>query len=339
MIPKDENLNKNQTKPQEKFLTNFSVDSFCYCHLGNTFCIFQSINNALNLIYTGENKAIIIYDLNDNKKLNEIKNAHKEYITDFKHFLDKNKKMDLIMTTSTEDNNIKIWNFHDFECLLNLEKIYDDGLIYSPCFFTDNNQQFIIVSNCNWDNHSDKMKVFDLNGKQIKEIDNLDEQILFTDVYDDNMVSKKYIIVGTTHCAKSYDYDNNEVYHEYSDVTNVFHLNIIIYNKDNITQLIASCHDGFIRIWDFHETRLLKKIFIVKGWLYGICLWKDEYLLVGYYQKIKLIDLKNGESIETIEAHNDKAITIKKFIHPKYGEFFVSQGFKRDQIKLWVNKK
>ena len=343
MIANVENLNKNKinkelSESKEDFLNNFSIDSFCYCHLGNTFCVFKSSNNGLYLIYSGENKAIISFDLNDNKKINEIKNAHNEYITDFKHYLDQNKKIDLIMTTSTEDNNIKIWNFKNFECLLNLEKIYNDGFIYSSSFLLDNNQIYIITSNCNWYSNSENMKVFDLNGKQIKVIKNSNEQILFLDAYYDNILSKYYIIIGTIHYVKSYDYENNEVYHEYYEVYNSFHLNIIIYKKDNIIQLIDSSTDGYIRIWNFHTNALITKIYVAKGWLYGICLWKEDYLLVGYFKNIKIIDLKKRESIKTLESHKNKVITITKFVHPKYGYCFLSQGYKKDKIKLWLIK-
>ena len=239
------------------------------------------------------------------------------------------------MTTSAEDNNIKIWNFKNFECLLNLEKIYNDGFIYSSSFLLDNNQIYIITSNCNWYSNSENMKVFDLNGNQINEIKNSNDQILFIDVYYDNILSTNYIITGTIHYIKSYNYQNKEVYHEYYDVYNVFHLNIIIYEKDNIIQLIDCCTDGYVKIWNFHENKLLKKIYVHKNWIYGICLWEEGYLLVGYYKNIKLIDLKKGESIKTIEAHNDKVITIKKFKHPKYGDCFLSQGYKKNKIKFW----
>ena len=100
MIANVENLNKNKinkelSESKEDFLNNFSIDSFCYCHLGNTFCVFKSSNNGLYLIYSGENKAIISFDLNDNKKINEIKNAHNEYTIIFIYFsIISKRKMD-----------------------------------------------------------------------------------------------------------------------------------------------------------------------------------------------------------------------------------------------------
>ena len=38
-------------------------DSYSLCSLDNIFSVFNSINNILYLIYTKENKAIILYDI------------------------------------------------------------------------------------------------------------------------------------------------------------------------------------------------------------------------------------------------------------------------------------
>lgn len=51
---------------------------------------------------------------------------------------------------------------------------------------------------------------------------------------------------------------------------------------------------------------------------------------------IKLIELKNGTIIKSLLGHKDIAFTIKKMIHPKYGECLVSQGQYNEDIKLWI---
>jgi len=43
--------------------------------------------------------------------------------------------------------------------------------------------------------------------------------------------------------------------------------------------------------------------------------------------------------IKSLIGHNNEVITIKKIIHPLFGECMISQGLEKDQIKLWVNKK
>ena len=42
--------------------------------------------------------------------------------------------------------------------------------------------------------------------------------------------------------------------------------------------------------------------------------------------------------IKEFKGHVDMVCTVKKIIHPEYGECLISQGYKLDQIKLWINK-
>ena len=64
--------------------------------------------------------SLISYDLIDNKKIIEIKNAHSKYITNLRHYLDKLNKRDLIMSISRDINDIKIWNINIFSILLHM---------------------------------------------------------------------------------------------------------------------------------------------------------------------------------------------------------------------------
>ena len=50
---------------------------------------------------------------------------------------------------------------------------------------------------------------------------------------------------------------------------------------------------------------------------------------------IKIIDLDNGIVIKNINGHNSGVISIKKIMHPEYGECLLSQGALYDQLKLW----
>ena len=89
---------------------------------------------------------------------------------------------------------------------------------------------------------------------------------------------------------------------------------------------------------DFHSGLLLNKIKISDKSLYCICLWNDNYLFVGCADKtIKLIELKNGLIVKSLSSHEKEVITVKKIIHPKYGECLISQNLGKSKIKLWVN--
>ena len=125
--------NSNENKTCENLCRFIEFNSYLkYSYtphaLDNTFIVFTSIENIITIIYADINLSIISYNLNDNKKINEIKNAHKNEISNFRHFLDKNNKRDLIISISAKDNNLKLWNYNNFECLINLDKIYSEGL-------------------------------------------------------------------------------------------------------------------------------------------------------------------------------------------------------------------
>ena len=105
-------INKNKDSKIKVYNLNFKnidlrLDSYCYIVLDNSFNVFKSIDNILYLIYTNKNNSIISYNLINNCKIIEIKNAHKQYITNFRYYLDKKNKRDLIISISAYDNNIK----------------------------------------------------------------------------------------------------------------------------------------------------------------------------------------------------------------------------------------
>ena len=88
--------------------------------------------------------------MND-QNINQIKKAHKKFITNIRHCLDNYHKRDLVITVSLDDNNIKLWNANDCQNLLNIENINKNGGILSAFFLNDydKKQIFIISSNQN----------------------------------------------------------------------------------------------------------------------------------------------------------------------------------------------
>ena len=73
--------------------------------------------------------------------------------------------------------------------------------------------------------------------------------------------------------------------------------------------------------------------------MYGICLWNNEFLLVGSDDRtISIIELKGGTIIKKLIGHNDRVLGIKKINHSKYGKCLISQGYEKDQINMWIIK-
>ena len=331
----------NSNPKDLKLLTDIVNDSFGYTDLDNTFIVFQSVNNIFYIIYSNSNKAIICYDLNKQKISKKFENSHNKYITNFRHYLDKINKVDLIMSMSSEDNNIKIWNLYNWERVLEITNANYVGWLYSACFLnTEENQNYIVTSNRNKQGNCEPIKIFDFNGYITKEINNSKEQTYFIDTYYDTILSKIYIITGNIGYIKSYDYNENDVYYKYNDYDNnsasYCHFDVLITNNNNKIKLIESCFDGNIRIWNFHACLLLNKIKISNEGLRGICLWNKDYLFVGCDDKsIKLIELKNGLIVKNLTGHNNEVITVKKIVHPYYGEILVSQNGGESKIKIW----
>ena len=334
-------LNDQSNPKNIKYSQYLTNDSFASHYLENTFCTFNSINNILNLVYTNDDRAIIFYDIYKNKKLKKIKNAHKDSISNFRHFLDKMDQRDLIISVSCTENNIKLWNANTWECLTYLDNINTSGELNSACFLNNNMQTFIITSNDNGiKSNSDPIKVFDLKGNKIKEINDSNYTTFFIDSFYDDKYSKNYIITSNYGYIKSYDFNKNEVYRKYCDNDNRGHFSIIINNDKKNIKLIESVCDGNIRIWNFHNAILLKKIKACNCRIFGICLWDNNNLFVCCEDKtIKLIDIKNGDVIKSLSGHTSEVVSIKKIYHPRYKNCLISQGAYDEQIKIWLNDK
>ena len=322
-----------------KCLFDVTKDSCAQMGYNNTFTVFKSLNNILCIIYSNENNSIISYDLDKKKLITEIKNSHNKIITNFRYYFDNLNKRDLILSLSHEDNNLKLWNAINWNCLLNITNVNKSGYLLSSCFLNIKNDNYLVTSNCNYYGNSEPVKIYDFNGNKIKEINSSDMDTFFVDTYYDKRFKKLYIISSNVNCTKSYDYNKNELYHNYSDNNSSDHNSFIIVNDEDKIKLIDLCSDGNIRIWNFHSGVLLNRIKVSDGRLLCVCLWDNNHLYVSSSdKKIKLVNLQNGLIINSLSGHNNSVLSIKKIIHPKYGKCLISQGWRNDQIKLWINK-
>ena len=331
-------INDNKDPKILKCRKNLITDSFSSDLLDNTSLIVKTIDDLLLIIYPKEDNTIVCYNIINNQKVNEVRKTHDKPITNLRYYPDIINRLNLMLSLSSDDNNLKVWNIGNFQCILDLKRINVVGWIKSACFLNDNNQVYVLSSNATgFTKTPSPIQVFNLKGKLIKKINDSSINTYFIEYYYDNKSSKNYIITGNACFFKSYDYDKNQIYHKYNDNTNLFHISAIINFNGNKTNLIESCLDGKIRIWDFHSGLLLYKINVCDSSLYGICLWNNNYLMVGCEDtNIKIIDLDNKKFISVLSGHKNIVTMIRKLVHPKYGAFLVSQGYLNDGFKLWV---
>ena len=334
------NKNKNRLNTEEINIT-FKEDIVHDCYINyfdNMFCVFNSVNNILYLIYLSKTEkdtnSLISYNMNDNKIINIIKNPHNTCITNLRHYLDSKNKRDLLLSISSKSNNIKIWNINNFECILDLKNVNQNGLLFSACFFIENNQIFLMTSNYNFHN-PEPIKLFDLEGNKIKEINDSNDSTIFIDNYYDIKMSKVFIVTGNKGNVKSYDYSENKLYHTYNNDDTSNHNCIIIANNENIIKLIESSSHGRIRIWDFHKGQIIRTIRVYRiGSIYGLYLYNNEYFFAACSdKKIRLINISRCRIFKDFIGHSSDVFSIKKLNHPTYGECLISYS---NEIKLWL---
>ena len=312
--------------------------SYILYSLDNCFTAFTSLNNELLLVYATKIKSIECFDLIKQKYHKTILNAHKEQILTIRHYCSKNINKDLIISGSNGDFCVKIWDVETWTCIFNINKIYQKGNMYSICILFDEYQKesFVFTSS-----DCDYIKIWGFDGKFIKNINKTNNNAVYLiDTYYDKKEYKYYLISGEMRCVKSYELNTHQLFRIYSD-NNSFseHVSAFIYTQGEVEKLVESEFYGSVRIWNFHTGNIIKKIDICRRIpLVSMCLWNENYLLVSCVDNtIKLIDFKNYALIKSFSGHNNEVCTIKKIIHPTFGECLLSQGLANDQIKMWIN--
>jgi hypothetical protein len=225
------------------FFKNIVEDSYSSegIHIfSDTFTLFNSLDNIFYLIYSNKNRSIILFDLINSQKVNEIKNAHIKDIQKLKHYYDNYNRRNLVVSEDSK-SNVKIWDIENLECICNLnfgEKDEKESNISSLCFLKDNIQINIAIKFIK----NNFIRLFDLSGRRIKDIKGLmDKDYYKIESYYDKNQKTNYIILSSEEKIKSYDFEQNLVYKKYISFDKQLipydfsHINI--YDKDGITNL------------------------------------------------------------------------------------------------------
>lgn len=303
----------------------------------NIFAVFKSIDDILYLVYSEleEKKSIIFYNLTDEKKVLEIKNAHKEEILNYRNYYDNIKKRDLVISLSSKD--INLWDINNFECILKIKNIYVHGDFSSACIINIKDQLYIIFSQ--YFGYY-PIEVFDLNGNEVKELNDSNYRTVFVDTYYSKKSHKNYIISSILNDKKDsgiikiYDFVSNSEYHKYYvEGYSSFYFSVVIYENDNCSKVLASNYDRTIRIWNFKTETLIKVISDNDFFVNCIYLWKNKYLLAASNKGITVIDIEKEKMIKNL-YQNIQIDNIKMINHPIYGDCFIISNLTHK--KIWI---
>ena len=178
-------LNENQSPKELKVFKQIIKEE------NYNLIVFKSVYDLILLVFIGKNYSIITYNLIDNKKIFEITKTN-QTLNEIKHFLDKNNKRDLVSSISMHDNNVKVWNFNNLECILNIDFRIGNFFhnLNSICFLNNSNDIHLIFSSINMP-QTQLIHIYNLRGNKIKELNNDKLQDYFVDTFYDDKFSKK----------------------------------------------------------------------------------------------------------------------------------------------------
>jgi len=336
----EKNLNFQSKSPINLKISKTLTDSsYIKFSIDNAFDAFTSLSGEILLIYATKFKSIECFDIIKQKYKKTILNAHNSMILIIRYYCPKHLNKEIILSSSNNpDYCVKIWDMENWSCIFNLNKIYEKGNMLSVCLHFDEYQKesYIFTSN-----DSGFIKIWGMDGQFIKNINKTENnETYFLDTYYDETELKYFLISGEMKCVKSFELNTHQLFRTYID-NNSFaeHLSAFVYKNMGVVELVECEFYGYIRIWNFHSGNLIKKIEICRRIpLVSMCLWNKNYLLVSCVDyTIKLVDFKNYAFIKSFKGHNNEVCTLKKIIHPMYGECLISQGLFNEQIKMWVN--
>ena len=118
----------------------------------------------------------------------------------FRYNYNKTENKEYIVSVCTL-KNIKLWEFINFACIMNLEKAHRNGFIFSLCILPLKNNNYIISSS---GSDLENIRLWDFKGNKIKEINNSKERTGYIDIYHSLNKDLNYIIIANYGNIQSY---------------------------------------------------------------------------------------------------------------------------------------
>jgi len=323
----DPNKIKNIKKVTDK--CGYGGNYFVY----DGICFFVSKNKENVLAYidaNSENKSIIFYDIDNNKEIKKINNAHNEAIHIIKYY--DFSLYDLILSSSSNDD-IKIWNYNECLNILTISKVFNDYSLgaFSSCLIIDKNIAHIFcVGNQKY------IKVYDANGKIFKNIGKNDESRRYIDSCEIN--KKKYIISGGNKGVTVFNYPDLTEYHRFIENNDSnFHNYAKIIKINFIYNLIDVGDFNKIKIWDFFNKTLITNLSANNSSGFGgFITINNRYLIICSFDgSIKEFDIQKIILIKSFDKQHPSEVLGIKIIKDKNGKIYLVNYGRDENMFLW----
>ena len=326
-------FNSNPNFKFKKILTNKN-DAY---GVNDVFEIYLSFYDNKEYVASPNvnNHNIDIFTLIDTKKINSLK-GHKSIILSIRYFINNNYKEYLI--SSDYRKHVIIWEINNnFEIKYNINTKYRND-IYSclMCFPPYEKEGYFITSTyCTSNsNENSATKIFSLeDGKLIRYINESNKiQIAYLLEWQ-NIQDEKYYIVQFAEKTIVINSLDNELYAKFEHSPENCHYGGYI-DKE---YLFTTLWNGYIQIWNLYTKKIFKVIKIGDLKLNYILKWNDKYAIANdcHTKSFFIIDLEQYKVISKICSNHTKALkSIKKILHPVYGESLLSSSYDKI-IKIW----
>ena len=311
-------------------IKQISFNCGCYNNYNyDCICFFISKKDEYILSYTDSSyKTIIFYDINNNNEIKKFNNAHDQGIYTIKHY--PYNKYDIILSTS-DNNDIKIWNFNEGLNILTISKIFESNYprVWSSCIILEENNFNIFCTG-----NSEYIKLLNSKGEFVKNIGIKDSRRY---IDSSEIEEKKYLLVGGNKGIEVYNYPELTEYYffiEGNDSSNHNYAKIIKIN--NTYNLIDTGDFNLIKIWNFFDKSLITKITSNNTeYLRGFAIINNRYLLIGSQDRnIKEFDIEKKIMIKEVNKHSHYVVSIKPVKDKNDNIFFVSYSPDKN-IYLW----
>ena len=343
--------NKSNNNPNLKYKLDIINTNDSY-GLNDIFEVYISLKDKKQYIVSPNiNYNLDIFSLIDNKIIISLE-EHKNRISSIRYFMNNKEKESNEYLISADKNKIVIlWDItNDYEIKHKIETGYDK-IIYSCLLLFPNkdddntksvgDEGFIITStnSTNDNNTASATKLYSFNnGTLVRYIHNSNNYSVWYLLSWYNTKENKYYIIQLAKKIIINDLFEDEIYAELIQEPEHNHYSGFIYNKDENDYLCTSSQNGFVHIWDLYNQKIFKIINMNKCNLLNIIEWDSKYIIVAdsWNKSFKIIDLKNYKVISEIKSQrNENLISIKKIVHPIYGNSLLSASSDKT-IELWI---